>query len=730
MAENYQQFRRSQLAELRAADPGLSYRQILKIISEKWNTVKIANNAVATPEEIMAYVSSPFSEVFVRRLRYTIENVGREEFLKLEFEGDNLFIQFMRKAVKTWPDKCIFGLLVNMMSVEEFYETRDKAHAASALDVCIALDRPSTVLHILSRSPSWVFKNLSRSSDQSMMGCLINCLCKNYNNRDLHTQITDILRKLIHAGTNPNLELADAVKKSDHVESLYLQDPVYRRLSGFLGPEKDKMDQFIRYVGSRDHGMAFRERMGTTPEEITSITKNDSFVGETLFSIFYEHVRDHRCTTLCDLLLKNNIIDMNTVLVPRKLGFAQTYLSLFLKRKLRSKIEHGFTAFLHTPSYMFYLPSGGFPLEVLFKNIRTTWDGKLLTLPTVPPVIGTVFERFLIKPTKGDLELFATNEVLIKSVIDYYNRIPANEPVYKHIIETFPEVFPTTCLAKILLTPVFLEKIAGGLKAGNWKQHLTKETMLEACSQHPFLKTEVDDSKIVNEWFIYNGSSVKDRHPGLPIFVTDDNYAFSVDELGYLLDKMENPFNRRKLTDDELEKVGNLYENYDEWWFLYPHIDLGLTADGLKLSVNKLAEKIDEMIDNCPFFVYGERLSPHVGKLNSMDRISTTYLCLMTGPLILNIGIDNMFINSCVNFQTQDTVDHSTIEEINIFFGILLAKCISDPRSCNVQESLVRLLTWVLCVLEKTFENSTQELFNGRVFTLYVLIENYLKRLT
>lgn len=729
MIENYQQFRRSQLAELREANPGLSYRQILKIISEKWNSIKMANNTVATPEEMMAYISSPFSITFVRRVKYTIDSVGKEEFLKMEFEGDNLFIQFMRKAVNCWPDRHIFGLLNSLVSVDEFFEIRDKAHSANTLDICIALDRPPLVLHILSRSPSWVFRNLGHSADRSMIGCLLNCLCKNYNNRELQTQVTDILRKLIHGGVNPNTDLADAVQENKHVVALYFLDPVFKQLNETLKEESEKIDAFIKYVGAKDLGKEFRERMKTTPEEITSHTKSESFVGETLFSVFYEHARDHRCTSLCDQLLKNNVVNMNTVFIPRRLGFPQTYLAVLLKKKLRMKLDHGFTAFMHTPSYMLYLPSSGFPLEVLFKNIRTTWDGKLATLTTVSPVISSIFERFLLRICKQDLEKFTSNEKVIKTAIDTYSQIPTNEPVYRHVMNIFPETFTSTCLAKMLLTPPFLSKIAEGLKAGNWKQVLTRETMTEICSQHPLPNTEIDDSKIANEWFIYNGSSVKERHPSLPIFVSEDNYAFSVDELGYLLDKMENPFNRRKFTDQEIERIGNLYELFDEWWFLYPHVDLGLRVEDLKISVNKLAEKIDEMIDRCPFFVYGERLSPYVHRFNSMERISSVYLSLLTGPMLLNIGADNMFINSCVNFQIQD-VDHSSVEEINIFYGILLSRCVSEPRSCDVHETLINLLSWILCVLENTYENSSQDFFNGRVFTLYVLIDNYINRLT
>lgn len=156
-----------------------------------------------------------------------------------------------------------------------------------------------------------------------------------------------------------------------------------------------------------------------------------------------------------------------------------------------------------------------------------------------------------------------------------------------------------------------------------------------------------------------------------------------------------------------------LIDNYRKWWWLYSFLAQPLSQYNVS-DIDLLVTEIDNMLNQSPFFVYGERLRPQLPKLSCPGIVGKTYEYLLNGSLGGNIE------NFCVPFNLTPK-DHVSIEEINTYFGVLL------PRFAGTQGGLRVLLQWIFHILDSTRRHSSQTLYEGRLFNLYNVILHFLK---
>jgi hypothetical protein len=394
---------------------------------------------------------------------------------------------------------------------------------------------------------------------------------------------------------------------------------------------------------------------------------------------------------------------------------------MMLRGKFRYIVENGFYGFNQTPPYMFYVSSAGYPLNMIMNLVCTHWDGLLYTMTGVPNVYEALFRKGFIRPSQTNLQKFMLNETFVKNVL---TRESVKNPDWKVWMRGMGSPINTP-LARLILTTPLLERVRD---TPHWRSEMTFDHLIQIGEAHiksailPYLHPSPTPR---NEWFI-NGMDVREYIGTYPLLITDDNFAFCEDDFEYLIEKRSNPFNRKPLTDSDLRNVCKLKYICDEWWYSigFP-FSLSEIQSSVSPSVKLLTEQIDRFLDKSPYFVYTDRLSDLIGNLDSVEKVSATYLCLLSTPSLVVTDTD-VFSQLCIPFKCFN--DCLQTENVNFFYGTRISQGMEGDTLLDV--SRINLLCWMLNVLETTAVYESIDKLNGRVFSLYTVLKNFVKRIT
>lgn len=730
MSEEYRNFRKITLESLKTEQPGRSYRECMKIVSSRWNTLKTYDMKTLSPEEMIIMIDQrDCSESFFRRFRYTFSKVDDEQCL--QWNSPNSLMNILYKLLlNDFPDKFLMLILDKFTHYTSFYDII-LDNQFNLLDIIIRLCQPIILIKVIHDAPmSWLEREVFHSNDLSRLSCLFSVLFQVVKMKEYRSGILEFVKKSLSLGIDPNMEIGNPIFK-DSSEYHYIEDHVFRYMKETLPLEK--FEYFIHYTGIHDKGKQFRLRT-------ISIGKNvpiHSFTGETLFSIYYEYGRERYHKRFCNSLLQMGLINPKVIFYSTTIEKPMTYLTMILQNNTQEVIMNGSLMFKYTPTYMLYVPSSGNPLKVFLDHMYTSWDVFKFSFPTSYPFLKKIFQHCLSKPQETFFNKLQFNQECFIQATSSMKCIPEGES--PHVLLSNTQHPLSTGLAKILLTDFCLEKICVELNAGNyhdWQSGFTKEVLQEACSRN--IETIRPEQGIhpgvcvKNEWYISDGTSIDVERDANFTFVSHDSYCFRYQELENMVEKKLNPFTRQPFSIKDIESMKHINDIYNEWWILFPDSHKINSLDTNYTTQTQLnifySKQIDEMVDKCPFFVYGERLTPLLTKFRTTDIIHACYLYLLTNPESLLNDLDVGFSNSSIGFQYSPS-DHFTIEEINIYFSSKFSASIARNEQRSIDTELSFLLTWVLCILECTFTHEPIERFHGRIFTLQMMINRILKPL-
>jgi hypothetical protein len=597
------------------------------------------------------------------------------------------------------------------------------------LDILIRLSQTELLLKLLPKAPvEWISQSIFQSSDRSRLSCLFTVLYQKVRYRDHRSGILEFVKKAISSGIDPNLELSNPIYP-DSVEYHYVDDPVYQAMKENVSI--DKFDFFVRYVGVRDLGRDFRFRTTSLAKDIPI----ESFTGETLFSVYYEYCRDRYHKRFRSFLVQRGLIDPKTILYSVTHERPMSYLTMIFENSTRDIIVDGTPMFRNTPKYMLYVPSAGAPLNTFLRRIETTWDVFMFNTSNCYPYLKEIFQLCLARPREEIFNKLRMNTQCFEDAISCIKTIEENQPPYLLLLKS--DQPSRNGLAKLLITDFCLEKICTELNAGNyhsWEVGFTPEVFQVACErQFETIRYETvlpPNTPVNNEWYISDGERVDLERYSTTSFITSDSYCFRYQELENLLENKLNPFTRQPFSDEDLENMYQINKLYNEWWILFPDSHKINSIDSAHLNQKQInmffAKRIDDLIDRCPFFIYGERLTPLLPKFQTVDVVHACYLYLLTNPEELMIELNDGFINNSIGFQ-YFPVDHSSIEEINIYYSSLFSKSIARIEQRDLELELGYLLTWALNIIESTMVHESVERFHGRLFTVNTLLNRVLK---
>ena len=516
----------------------------------------------------------------------------------------------------------------------------------------------------------------------------------------------DILQKLlVEIGIDPNLEICNiSPLRTEPIEPYSLNDPVF----SFLKSKGLLRKTFINYVGCmgdfiKDYRNRMRKFLVTNESSKPSCSRNR----ETLFSLYLRNAYNYRHRDTCVQLILSGKVDLKTIVFID--GFGPTsYQTLLFKKPLKMISQVGGFLISQTPAYFFYIPSAADPLGTFFRAITTGWEGYVsVSTKDFKSTVIDIFNRRLVRPEMSIIKKYIAHGGIFRDFKKLSSR--ANMSFNHLIIRDNPE---NTGLAKILLTPHCLENFV-------LNKYPPKELIVRgARDQYNFLKRKHSPgvpylhSESTNETFFFNDEPVVDllstEESSPTIFVSEgDRYTFRLEEFQYLIDKRQNPYNRRLLLESEVVKLRQLVADYQEWWLIYP--SRFFSQDETTLDEDEpMVTEIDEMLNQSPFFMYGERLRPHLPKLSR--------------PGVIRFLYERLLVNSdsCIPFQTTST-DHSSIEEINICYGVLVPRMSETKLGVNV------FVQWVYLILDSTRFHSRETLYEGRLICLYNTIMDNLR---
>jgi hypothetical protein len=716
MSESYNHFRSQQLALLKDERPDLTYRQKLKLITEKWKEEKMKIKSSLSMDEMIALASSATCADELRRLKYSVESLDETLLTEGETNGEKNIMLLMNHLMQSQTPKYCMQILQKFIYDPRIFDYT--LQSANLLDLSIKYNQYEIVIFILGKAPSsWVETHVFRSEDRSMLSCLFHVIFDGAERSSSKQDVMEWVRKAISRGIDPNIELSHPLYDLT-MREWYRGDVVFDTLYQSLDPPSH-VYSFVRYAGIYDRGRQFRHRVGITA---SSRIPSKHFVGETIISVLYRRVHDRRTRTFIHHLIKTEKLALNLVFMNHDISKPECYLSMMLRGRFRYIIEDGFLTFFQTPSYMFFIPSSGYPLRQLMEQISTHWDGYVYTLPSIYPLVVKLFQRGFIRPSKANLQKFFMNEGLVQNVIEWAKSRQGGWKVWIRSCSTPLD----TPLVRFLCTPPLLERI---LFNSYWRSEFTFDYLIHVGEEHyreVILPNIPLDSTPLNEWFV-NGVDVKEYMNKYPLFMSEDRFVFCEEDFQYLIESRNNPFTRKPLTDAEWWRVCKLKYLFEEWWFLIdPPQQFEEIKSSVALTVKLLTELIDRFLDQSPYFVYSDRLTDLIGKIDSPSAVHATYVCLMTNPSLIMSDANDVFSQLCIPFKAAD--DSLQTENVNFYYGTRIAQAMDGTTP--LEGSRMALLCWILNILETTQTYEPVEKLNGRVFSLYTILKNFIKRLS
>jgi hypothetical protein len=745
MSREYQDFRKKVLEELNVEMPGLGYRQKMKVISERWKQHKIVQVSILTPEEIVKRfvgVSTP-SEGGIRSLKFTIDCEGESEFITYRYKDKNLLLLLLGSLFDIMPmgDRFLLGLVKRFVGLGSLfhglYLSEEKRY--DVLDLVNFYQRWDILFVLLTNAPSDYLNQFAPSK----IGCTLGLLFTNMkSSKDLRMSILDVVQNAVLTGLDPNLELGDVICGASMHELYQTHDPIYKELHSKGGASISVLHEskFVRYTGIRDVGREYRLFINKlTPVPLSIDTSSLEMVGETVFSVFLRYAKHRRHRALCEKLIKEGKIHLTTIVTQD--GITPTsYQTMIFKKQpgvIVNLIDYLVT---NTPHHFYYVKTAGDPLGTLIGSIKTTWELMVLVKGGASKALLSILTQHLMIPLENFVRQLVGCYPLLETVTSLYSRVTPPQMCRRYLGESSTSRF--SVFEKLLLEGRGLELLIDDLRKGT--STITGLTMRHLASDKygdlrliarevVGLPPPMDDVK--NNTFIFSDLEVTQEllNDPLMVFVSDDNFVFHRDEFLHLMSKKENPFNRRLLNEREISRLEYLQETFNEWWFLYngiPDIPSLQTVNrfskGTELKL--IVKYIDEFIDQCPFFTYGDRLEAHYDKIYKIEYLQSAYMYLFTAPVVCIQGASaDGFQALCLPFRAAPG-DHHTVEEIGLYFSMMLTEAFSQPTP-DVSEVMKKVFLCVYLILDCTRRYSSLEVFYGRVITLYFVISTFIKEI-
>lgn len=724
MFETYQTFRKQLLEKLKVEHPELNYRHKLKIISDLWKKEQSKNNRTLTPEMMIEMVrTKPPTTQTSNLLKFGIYSLDADAVNHTIIEGEWFVFGLLTEMFKyDYPDSLCIHIIQKILFSSKVYECKT-IEGLNIGELCVKYYKAATLLFIIEKAPqTWLIDNVYQTKDKSFLSCMLHLLCENLKSSELKEKTLKLLSQCISRGVDPNTELFHPLGQVS-LHNFYEGDPVYDYIiNNAIPPSRAR--KLVRYTGIVDGGFDFRLRANVKPRNVGY----SNFVGETLFSMMYSHGEIYENSVFCSALINTNKIDMRTILCTGSV--ITSYLRMFIDYDFRNRVEDGFKAFYNSPTYMFYIHSSGYPIDELFDKIKTYWSGFMMTRETLQPVILDIFERSLVCPTENIVKKFLTNTTFMDRLKSIWEESQGNG--LEDILKREGRHFLDTGLAHLVVHPLALDKLFGITFRDdyNWKTSFTADELrslannIKALEWSRYLEPPHRDLEIKNECFLHNSDPVSESWGRVPVFVSEDGYVFSIEEIDFLMKKMENPFNRRRFSDKDENSLYSLLGHRNRLWFLIDNLVVFETiSKNVAPTTDLLVELIDEFIDKCPFFIYGGiRLRTVHQNLNNMEKMHLIYVILMSGPNTIIPQTEDILRELCVPFQTKN--DCIPTELINTHYGMEILMELKGEDVRRVKQSL---LVWILQNLEETYMNDMMEKFNGRVGSLVAVMEFIMK---
>lgn len=758
--EEYQSFRRRTMNELTREFPDISYRQKMKIVGERWRQTKITQLVRMNNKELL---EDPIDEQYTKRLKYTIIDVGPEDFLDIEIpetDHENLLLTVISRVFRNSPiNSPLIPLFRKFLCIKDFYGK--KIHGLDIFDLCCLHFRHDFMYHILDcMPPRWRQEFILEQRER--LPCVLNVFLYNIFEEEDKAETLEILRQLLTNGLDPNIELLSPLTDSlpPYEDSLVKT----LREQGMGVGDVRKLVRYVGVSGGEEYRQRLRESDYVRKLEVLVLeeTRSKKLVGDTAFSVLLQNSRSQRYRSFISGILRSGVVYTNTILYPYKyfdLEGVKTYLSIsLLTGSLKHMDELSSLLFENTPAYMFYIsdfsqthPTGNAsPMSMALKNIKTCWNGFLRTSPDCAPVLTKILTGGFCIPReeffwKIHMQPEFSGYVREEIVKNYFQQ--RSKPVFENLLQTCEnrDIDPLkTCLASLVLYPPVLKRILEqdvGSESEKEFRPFSEEGGLGVMKNQSFIFRQFHAYRkevlgqisglclpnnpgvdYVNETFLLDEEPVRDS--GKLIFRTEDNYAFEPIDWPFLLRKKINPYTRRELTEGEKNRLRTLREVVNRTWVVLSREEIPY-ADFLEGEIRDLrdnyVEKIDEFLDSIDMVNYGTRLRDQVWKLGDPDVLRRFYGFLFHNPGMCTFGpeTDTTFSDWCISLSPS-SIDPGDLEEIAVYYGF---------RIRSSQPSVVDVLGHIYNVLETTLEYGRKDRFIGRVLSVYYLIDNYLRPL-
>lgn len=737
------------MQELTRDFPDKTYREKMAVVSERWKQTKITQLVRLNARELL---DNPIDDTYMKRLKYTLIDVGSEEFLEMKIpdsDGKSLLLGILSRLFQSRPYNTPFFLqFKKFFGIREFY--KETFEGLDILDLCCLHFRYDFLFLMLeAMPPRWKTDFILERRER--LGCLMNVLLYNIFDEGTKYETLEILRDLLNKGLDPNLEIASPIsdERPPYRDSLLqgaalesIPEEEIRKLVRYTGLHQPEAVEYRKYLRESDYAKNLE----------TVILENKLstvLLGDTIFSVYLQNSRNQRHRAYTAGIIRSGVLDTHTILHPykyRNTEGVKTYLSIsLLTGSLRHMDELSSLLFHLTPSFLFYIsdlspknPTGNIsPMTLAMKNIRTCWNGFIWTSPDSVQVIMKILTGGFCIPREEFFWKIHMQPEFVKYVREEIHRSYFRDPsktVFENLLEA--DADPTqTCLSSLLLHPPVLKRVlAEGVtilkdrdfvleQFREYRQIILKEIQLLCLPNAPGME-------YTNETFLTGDERVGGSRK--LIFRTEDNYAFETSEWPFLLGKKINPYTRRPLSEEECRRLRSLRLHMNSHWTIFSRDDIPflnfLRREGEEeLSLrDTYVTKIDEFLDSIDMVNYGTRLRDHVRKLENPHVLRNFYIYLFQNPSLCLLGhnLDTTFADWCMPLS-HTTADPGDLEEILVYYNFR-TKNISTE---NVQKSLENVLGHIYNILETLQEYGRRDRFVGRVISVYYLLDNYLSKL-
>lgn len=752
--EDYREFRRRTIEELTREFPDKTYREKMRIVSNRWKQTKITQLVRLDQDQL---VNGDINDIFIKKLRYTILDIGPEDFLDMECDedGTNICMFLLAKCLKILPPKSRhLGVFSRFLGIKKFYKLM--YGGLNVFDLCCMEIRRDFLFEVFTRMPPRWHEELILSRKKSL-GSLMNIFLLNIFDEDMKGETLDLTCQLIMKGLDPNINLSSPIN---------IHNPwIYRdNLMGYLTSTGswETAKRAIRYSGAYDEEREYKDFLRKSEfncqnsrlQQIDLMTRNLSmrFVGDTILSILLQNSRSHKLRSFVSKIFKSGVADVYVFLSPYKhrneIGTC-TYFSLSIVSGSMKHIDELSSIIYNlTPSFMFFVRDEtkvGYanfnPIQLIYNSIKTPWNGYISTCSDTSQILNKILLSGFIVPSRDLFWKFHMQEGFMKKLQTQINEAffyDPTLPIYKNVLRfcniNGRNVFET-CISSVLMTREFLDKtIRIGLIPNTFEDmdyiHLVLDRLRDQFLER-IKKICQDNEEYVNDCFLNCESTASS---GKMVFKTVDNYGFEPSEWPFLLMKKENPYTRRTLSEEEVSRLRVLRDIVKTYWFLFTP-DVLPQYDSMKEVVktdDQLFEdyisKIDEFMDSIGMLNYEERLRNHREKFLDPERLRSFLYKVDATPINylnpeIEMGIDVDMMDWCISMRPA-SIDPSDIEEIGIYYNISLGNLKRGSENIDMKHARALAMGYVYNILETTKVLGRQDRFTGRVLSVYFAMKH------